>query len=106
MPVIAYNFLQSTRLLAEAIVSFNDRCAVGIKADKKHCAELEAGSVGIATALCPYLGYQKSASIAKQALRENRTVRDIVLSEGLMDADMLDKVLEPKKLAKSAPMSA
>ena len=92
--------------LTGAVQTLIDNCIIGITADKKHCAELEAGSVGIATALCPYLGYQKSASIAKQALRENRTVREIVLSEGLMKADVLDKVLEPKKLAKSAPMSA
>lgn len=105
-PVVFYQLFESMTALTGAVQTLIDNCIIGITADKKHCAELEAGSVGIATALCPYLGYQKSASIAKQALRENRTVREIVLSEGLMKADVLDKVLEPKKLAKSAPMSA
>ncbi len=94
-PVVFYQIFESICALTGAVRTLTDNCIIGITVNKEHCKELEESSVGIATALCPYLGYQKSAAIAKEALKENRTVRDIVLSEKLMEKDKLDEVLNP-----------
>ena len=83
-----------------AVQTLTDNCIRGITANAQHCAELEEGSAGIATALCPALGYRKSAEIAKKALRENRTIRDIVLEEKLMPADELDRLLNPRTMTR------
>lgn len=67
----------------------------GITANKERCKELMESSVGIATALCPYIGYKKSADIAKTALKTGKTVREIVLERELMDEKTLKQVLNP-----------
>ncbi|WP_330669906.1 aspartate ammonia-lyase, partial [Butyrivibrio sp.] len=80
-PVVFYQLFESITSLTHAVTTLIDNCIKGITANTDHCEELEEGSVGIATALSPILGYQKSASIAKQALHEERTIREIVLEQ-------------------------
>ncbi len=99
-PVVFYQLFESITAMTGAVQTLTDNCIRGITANAQHCAELEEGSAGIATALCPALGYRKSAEIAKKALRENRTVRDIVLEEKLMPADELDRLLNPRTMTR------
>lgn len=89
-PVAFYNLFESITAMTGAVKTLIDNCVTGITANADHCLDLEEHSTGIATALCPILGYKKSAEIAKKALREDRTVREIVLKEGLMSEKDLD----------------
>lgn len=91
-PVAFYGLFESITAMTGAVRTLTDNCIIGITANAEHCLDLEEHSTGIATALCPTLGYKKSAEIAKTALREDKTVREIVLREGLMDARSLDKL--------------
>ncbi len=97
-PVVFYQLFESITSLTHAVTTLIDNCIKGITANTDHCEELEEGSVGIATALSPILGYQKAASIAKQALHEERTIREIVLEQKLMDPEKLDTVLDPMSM--------
>lgn len=97
-PVVFYQLFESITVLTHAVTTLIDNCIKGITANSDHCEELEEGSVGIATALSPILGYQKSASIAKQALHEEKTIREIVLEQKLMDPEKLDMVLDPMSM--------
>ena len=92
-PVLFYNLFESIETLASAINTFEVNCVSGIKANKERCKELVENSVSIVTALCPYLGYKKSASIAKESLKTGVLVRNIVLKEGLMSEQKLNEVL-------------
>ncbi len=99
MPVCAYNFLQSARLLAEAILSFNDRCAVGIRAkvDKMH-ANLY-NSLMLVTALNPYIGYENAAKTAKLAYKENISLKEACVKLGFLTAERFDEVFHPEEMA-------
>ena len=94
-PVIFYQLFESLRSLTGAIRTLTDNCIEGIEASRERCAEWVNRSVGIVTALNPYIGYLKAAEIAKESLKTGEPIRDIVLREGLMDAETLDKVLDP-----------
>ncbi len=98
-PLIAHNILSSMSLLKNAVGTFTERCIDGIEARPEQCARhIEAG-VSTVTALVPLLGYERAASLAKQALAEGRTVRELALLTGLLTASQLDEVLHPAKLA-------
>ncbi len=75
--------------------TLTENCVKGITANKERCEELVFGSIGIITALTPYLGYKKSADIAKEALKKNKKIKELVLGYGLMDKDKLEEVLNP-----------
>ena len=94
-PVVFYNLFESLTALTGAVSTLTDHCITGITADRERCRTLMEASAGIATALCPYIGYQKSAEITKAALKSNRTVRELVLEEHLMTAAELEQVLDP-----------
>ena len=94
-PVIFYKLFESLTCLDGAVRTLKVNCIDGIVANKEHCAELLYDSVGIITALCPYIGYKKSAEIAKKALKENRKVKELILEEGLLDQEKLEKILDP-----------
>lgn len=94
-PVIFYKLFESLVCLSNSIKTLTKNCIVGITANKEHCENLLFGSVGIVTALCPYLGYKKSAELAKEALSKNVPIKDLVLHYGLMDEETLSKVLDP-----------
>ena len=98
MPVIAYNFLQSTRLLAEAIVSFTDRCAVGIKADKKKMHDNLHNSLMLVTALNPYIGYENAAKTSHLAFEENISLKEACVKLGFMTSEEFDKVFHPEQM--------
>ena len=94
-PVLFYNLFESIETLSHAVSTFVDNCIVGITANADHCMELLESSVGIATALCPYIGYKKSAEIAKKSLSTGISIRNLVLNEGLVSKDKIDTILNP-----------
>ena len=97
-PVIFYSLFEGIQALTNAIGTLIDNCISGIVVNKERCDELLHRSVGIATALKPYIGYKKSAEIAKESLRTGVSVKDIVIRDGLMNEAQLSEVLEPKNM--------
>ena len=95
MPVIAWNTLHSSTILRNAMTVLRTGCVEGIEADAERCRELLERSTAVATALSPYIGYAKTAEIAKESVATGRTIRELVLARGLMDAKQLDKILSP-----------
>ncbi|MBO5355896.1 MAG: class II fumarate hydratase [Clostridia bacterium] len=98
MPVCIYNFLQSARLLAEAIVSFNNNCAVGIKANKQKMHNNLHNSLMLVTALNPYIGYENAAKTVKKAFKENISLKEACVALGFLTADKFDEVFHPEKM--------
>ena len=99
MPVIAYNFLQSVRLLAESIVSFNKNCAVGITANKDKMHHNLYNSLMLVTALNPYIGYENAAKTAHKAFDENISLKDACVALGFLTAEKFDEVFKPESMA-------
>ena len=95
-PVIVHAMISSVRMLLKGMARLRTLCIDGITANEGHCRELVMGSIGIVTALNPTLGYENSARIAKRALKENRSVYDLVLEEGLLTKEELDELLKPE----------
>ena len=98
MPVCIYNFLQSGRLLAEAIVSFNDNCAVGIKANKEKMHHNLHNSLMLVTALNPYIGYENAAKTAKKAFKDNISLKQACVELGFLTAEKFDEVFHPEQM--------
>ena len=99
MPVCAYNFLQSARLLAEVMVSFNKNCAVGIKANREKMHHNLYNSLMLVTALNPYIGYENAAKTAKKAYKENISLKDACVALGFLTAEKFDEVFHPEQMA-------
>ena len=99
MPVCIYNFLQSARLLAEAIVSFNKNCAVGIKANKEKMHHNLHNSLMLVTALNPYIGYENAAKTAKKAYKDNISLKEACVELGFLTAEKFDEVFHPEEMA-------
>lgn len=97
-PVLFYNLFESEIAMKGAVTTLIDNCITGITANRERCRTLLESSAGIATALNPYIGYRKAAEIAKKSVRENRSVREIVLSEKIMTDAQLDRILDPYAL--------
>ncbi len=104
-PLIAHNFLQSVRLLADGMVSFNDHCAVGIEPNRDRIAELVSGSLMLVTALNPHIGYDKAAAIAKKAHRDGSSLRDAALASSHVTADQFDAWVVPADMVGQPPSS-
>jgi len=99
MPVIAYNFVQSCRLMAEAILSFNKNCAVGIKANKEKMHHNLYNSLMLVTALNPYIGYENAAKTAHKAFDENISLKEACVGLGFLTAEKFDEVFKPEAMA-------
>jgi fumarate hydratase class II len=97
-PVMAYNFLQSVRLLADAAVSFTDRCIVGIKANEAHIKALMERSLMLVTALAPKIGYDKAAEIAKTAHKNGTTLKEEAVRLGYVTAEEFDRTVRPEDM--------
>ena len=94
-PMIAHNFLQSVRLLADGMRSFNDHCAVGIEPNRERIAELVGASLMLVTALNPHIGYDKAAFIAKKAHREGGSLRSAAITSGYLTGEQFDAWVIP-----------
>ncbi len=98
MPVCIYNFLQSARLLADVIVSFNDNCAVGIKANREKMHHNLHNSLMLVTALNPYIGYENAAKTAKKAFKDNISLKEACVELGFLTAEKFDEVFHPEEM--------
>ena len=98
MPVCIYNFLQSVRLLADCIVSFNNNCAVGIKANKEKMHHNLHNSLMLVTALNPYIGYENAAKTAKKAYKENISLKEACVALGFLTEEKFDEVFHPEQM--------
>jgi fumarate hydratase class II len=97
-PVIAANVLQSARLLGDACVSFNDRCAVGIEPNESTIKKHLENSLMLVTALNTHIGYENAAKIAKKAHKENKTLREAAVELGLLTSEQFDEWVRPEKM--------
>ncbi len=98
MPVCVYNFLQSARLLSEAILSFNKNCAVGIKANREKMHHNLHNSLMLVTALNPYIGYENAAKTAKKAYKDNISLKEACVQLGFLTAERFDEVFHPEEM--------
>ncbi len=98
MPVCVYNFLQSARLLSEAILSFNKNCATGIKANKEKMHHNLHNSLMLVTALNPYIGYENAAKTAKKAFDENISLKEACVKLGFLTEEKFDEVFHPEQM--------
>jgi fumarate hydratase, class II len=100
LPLIAHCLHESIHCLGNGARVFADRCVAGIEADAARCRELVGRSLMLVTALNPHIGYDAAAAVAKEAFTTGRTLREVVLARGLMDAAILDRVLDPMEMTK------
>ncbi len=99
MPVIAYNFLQSAKLLADGIISFEKNCVTGIKANKEKMVHNLHNSLMLVTALNPYIGYENAAKTAKTAYKENISLKQACVKLGFLTEEKFDEVFKPEQMA-------
>jgi len=99
-PVIAYNVLQSIRLLGEAVMSLTDHCIVGIKPNRQRIAELLDRSLMLVTSLAPHIGYDRAAMIAKLAFKNGTSLREEAVGGGFVSAEEFDQYVSPKAMIK------
>ena len=98
MPVCIYNFLQSARLLSDAMISFNNNCVTGITANREKMEHNLHNSLMLVTALNPYIGYENAAKTAKKAFDENISLKEACISLGFMTAERFDKIFHPEQM--------
>ena len=97
LPVTAYNFMQSARLLTDSLLSFEERCVSGIKANRDKMSENLERSLMLVTALNPYIGYENSAKVAKKAFKEDLSLKEACLELGYLSEEEFDRVFHPEK---------
>ena len=98
MPILAYNFLQSARLLAECMVSFHDHCVAGIRANKEKMHRNLHNSLMLVTALNPHIGYENAAKTVKKAYAEDISLKDACVALGFLTAEAFDEVFRPEQM--------
>ncbi len=98
MPLVAHNLLQSIELLSRAALAFTERCLVGLQADEARCQAGVEGNLTLATALLPYVGYDRAAQIAQEAHRSGRTVRQVAQEWQVMTDEQLEQALDARKM--------
>jgi len=98
LPMMAHNLLESERLLANVSQVFADKCIVGLTANREKCAEQIEWSMSMVTSLAPVIGYEKAAEIAKQAVAERKTVRELCKEMNILPEAELDKLLDPASM--------
>jgi fumarate hydratase class II len=96
MPLMAYNLLQSIRLLSNGVNNLSERCIKGLRADRKRCEEMVGKSLALATALTPKIGYEEAARIAQKAYAQNKTIRQVAEEEGIFSKEELNRLLDPR----------
>jgi aspartate ammonia-lyase len=100
MPVIIFNLDFMIRILANALEEVRTRCIDGIDANTERCRQYAEGSMALVTALSPHIGYEKAAEVAKKALEEGMTLREIILRENLLSGERIDEILNPLNMTK------
>jgi aspartate ammonia-lyase len=103
-PVIGFNLFQSVGMLTQACHVMRERCVVGITANRERIRQMLERSIGVVTALVPYIGYERASAVASEALDTNRGVYELVLEKGWLTQQQLDEVLSPDAMTKPRPM--
>lgn len=97
-PIIFYCLFQSIDTIAYAVNTFVDNCVIGITANETRCRYFVENSVGIITAICPYVGYQKATEIAKEAIKTGESVRKLIIEKGLLAKEQMDEIMDPVQM--------
>lgn len=103
-PVIFYNVFQSIETLTNGVDTLINNCILDITANRERCSELVNNSVGIVTAICPYIGYRSAAKIAKKAIRTGESVKKIILNEGILKEAQINELINPLQMIKPGIM--
>jgi aspartate ammonia-lyase len=103
-PVIAFNIFQSVTMLAQACVVLRERCVVGITANRDRIRQLVEGSIGIVTALVPFIGYERATTLAQEALHSGRGVYELILEKEWLSQQELDEILSPEAMTRPRAM--
>lgn len=98
-PVMAFSILESQNLLTNIMTCLRENCIEGITANEEHCKQLVQNSIGIVTALNPYIGYENSTAIAQEALKTGRSVYELILEKNVLSKEKLDEILNPENMA-------
>lgn len=104
-PILAFSLFESINILRAAVITLTERCVRGIEADEARCRSLVENSVGIVTAVVPWLGYERSGQVASEALRTGRSVREIILEAGDLSAEQLDRILSAEQMTAPRTMT-
>jgi fumarate hydratase class II len=97
-PVLAHNFLQSADIIANASVAFGEKFVAKLEANEEACEAQVERSMALATALNPTIGYDKASEVAKAALKEGKTVKEVVVDKGYLSAEEAEDVLDPERM--------
>ena len=100
MPVIAYNVLESAKILTSALRLLEERCVCGIEVDQARCREYFEKSLGTATVLNPLIGYLKTAEVVKESLRSGKSLKEIILERKILTPEELETALEPERITR------
>lgn len=100
MPVINHNLLQSLEILKNAVKVFTKKCVKGIKADRARCKEMAEKSAGLATVLNPFIGYEKAAAVAKEAVAKGKSIREVIIEKGVLSRKEVDKIFDPMAMTR------
>jgi aspartate ammonia-lyase len=104
-PIIAHNLFNSLIYLRQGCLTLAERCVRGITANRERLADIVSHSIGIVTALNPYIGYENASAVAKEAYASGKGVAEIVLAKGLLTKEQLDEILRPENLTQPRPMA-
>jgi aspartate ammonia-lyase len=105
-PIIAFNIFQSVDMLTQACIVLRERCVTGITANREHIRHLLERSIGMVTALVPYIGYERASAVAREALASDRGVFELVLEKGWLDRARLEEILSPDHMTRPRQMPA
>jgi len=103
-PVIGFNLFQSTDMLTRAAIVLRERCIVGITANRERLRQMVENSIGLVTALVPYIGYERSTAVALEALQTGSSVCDLICDKGWISRNDLDEILSPERMTRPQPM--
>ncbi len=98
LPLMAHNLLRGITWLANAVRAFTERCVTGLEADAERCYALVERNLALATALTPLIGYDAAASLAQEAYRSGRTIKEVAIERGVADPETLERLLDPLRL--------
>ena len=98
MPLLAHALLESIQILAAGVRNFSERCVKGLKADENKIRDMVGKSLALCTALSPVIGYDEAASIAKEAYKTGKSVREVAGERNLLDPEELDRLLDPESM--------
>lgn len=105
MPVIAYTLLESIEILSRAVRALSEKCIDGIKANKETTRRYAENTIALITVIAPLIGYAKAAQIAKKAMASGKSIRELIIEEGILPRGKIDAILDPRKIAKGGRVS-